>query len=525
MARIQNRASLQAANIRTKSQKFRARTTSIPAPTGGWNARDDIANMPESDAVSMVDMFPSTTDVMLRKGYAQWATGIGGVVESIMPYNSPTTSVMFSAAGGAFFDATARGPVGAPVQTGLTNARWQTVNFANAGGNFLIAVNGADNQRLYDGSTWNTITGVSTPAITGVDTADLIHVNAFKRRLWYVQKNSLKAWYLPVDSIAGAAQPFDLRSYADLGGYLVEMATWTIDSGSGADDLAVFITSQGQVIVYRGIDPANDVTWSLAGIWNVGYPIGNRCMMKYGGDLLILTYDGLFPLSALLQSETVDVKSALSDKIRLAMSDAASFYGGNFGWDITLNSKANMLILNVPLGSSGQQQFVMNTLNKSWCQFTGWSASCFMLFNNEPYFGTDGMVCKAWEGFADNVSDITGTALQAFNYFGSRGQEKRFTMMRPLINTNGQPAVLASVNVDYDLALPTTPASFSPGRASLWDVGLWDVSLWGGNAVLSDWQGIMGLGFCAAPALSIAGNGIESHWMATDVTLEAGAVL
>tara|TARA_R110000868_G_scaffold69515_2_gene204581 strand:- start:4695 stop:6263 length:1569 start_codon:yes stop_codon:yes gene_type:complete len=519
---FQTSATVRAAQVKRGAQLFRANTDSIPAPTGGWNARDALADMDEKDAVQLTNFFPLTTDVMVRKGYTRWATGFTGQAESLMPYNSPTASTLFAAVGTVFYNVTSQGAVGAAVQTGLTNARWQSTNFANTGGNFLMCVNGVDSMRQWDGSAWSTVSA----AITGVATATFVQVNVFKRRVWFVEKDSLKAWYLPVDSITGAAQSIDLRPLASLGGYLVAMGTWTIDSGTGEDDLAVFVTSEGQVIVYRGIDPANDVTWALAGAWNVGSPIGRRCLQKFGGDLLIITFDGIFAMSSLMQSDTVDVHSALSDKIRTAFSDAATDYSANFGWDATVYPAGNMLICNVPISeSAGQQQYVMNTINKSWCNFDGWWASCFMLFNDQPYFGADGAVCKAWSGFADNVADVTGTAIQAFNYFGAKGQQKLFTLMRPLINATGRPAVFVNVNVDYDLIPPTTPALFNPGAFPLWDVALWDYGLWGGRYVLKDWQGINGIGYCAAPVMICAANGFEVNWMASDIVFQPGAVL
>jgi hypothetical protein len=46
-----------------------AKTASIPAPIGGWNARDSLANMSPTDAVQLVNWFPTPTDVSMRKGY------------------------------------------------------------------------------------------------------------------------------------------------------------------------------------------------------------------------------------------------------------------------------------------------------------------------------------------------------------------------------------------------------------------------------------------------------------------------
>ena len=55
---------------------------SITAPVGGWNARDSIAAMNVADAVIMDNFFPRTTDVMVRKGYTDWATGMAIDIET-----------------------------------------------------------------------------------------------------------------------------------------------------------------------------------------------------------------------------------------------------------------------------------------------------------------------------------------------------------------------------------------------------------------------------------------------------------
>ncbi|MEI6590348.1 MAG: hypothetical protein WCO38_10445, partial [Verrucomicrobiota bacterium] len=51
------------------AKKFTATTTSVPAPIGGWNGRDSLANMQPLDAVQLVNWYPTPTDVTMRKGY------------------------------------------------------------------------------------------------------------------------------------------------------------------------------------------------------------------------------------------------------------------------------------------------------------------------------------------------------------------------------------------------------------------------------------------------------------------------
>lgn len=503
------------------SQKRTALSASIPAPVGGWNARDALGEMAPTDAVILTNWFPTPSDVIQRYGYTKHATGISGQVETVMAYSGLTANKLLAAAGTAIYDVTSGGAVGAAVQSGLTNARWQYVNYANTSGNYLYMVNGADAPRYWDGTTW------TNAAITNVTPANLIHINEHKNRLWFVEKNTLNAWYLATSAIAGAATKFDLTGIAMKGGYLMAMGTWTLDAGYGVDDLAAFITSQGEVIVYRGTDPSSANTWALVGVWQIGSPIGRRCLMKFAGDMLVICQDGLYPMSGALQSSRLDPRVALTDKIQFATSQAISSYGANFGWQCCPFPKENMLILNVPvMQGSQQQQYVMNTITKAWCNFTGWEANCWELFNDDPYFGGNGYVGHAWYGNADNGANVACDGLQAFNYFNSRGLLKRFTMMRPVIQTSGVPSIGVAMNIDFNTADTTSPLSFSPTTYGLWDSGVWDTSVWGADLVVTQaWQGVNGVGYCAAPRLKVASQGIQTQWVSTDVVFEKGGIL
>lgn len=139
-------------------QRNNAQVASVPAPVGGWNARDSLANMDPLDAVQMTNMFPTTTNVALRGGYVEWATGMSGQVQTLMTYNGAATVEMFAAdaTGLSIYDVTTQGAVGAPEVTGLTNAKLEYVNIATPGGNYLIYCNGEDSVGSYDGTTWQT---------------------------------------------------------------------------------------------------------------------------------------------------------------------------------------------------------------------------------------------------------------------------------------------------------------------------------------------------------------------------------
>lgn len=495
-------------------------TATLPAPVGGWNARDSVVSMDDHDAVILENFFPLTNDVMLRKGYSEHATGMTGNVETLMAYNKGAASYLFAIADGDVFDITSAGAVGAASLSALTNSRWQHVNFTTAGGNFLVMCNGADSVKNWDGSTW------TSPAITNVTSANLVNVCVHMNRLWFVESGTLKVWYLPTSSIAGAASALDFSALCPRGGYLMACGSWTLDSGSGMDDHFVAVTSEGEVLIYQGSDPSSSTTWSLVGRYQIGEPVGRRCLMKYGSDLLVICQDGLMPLSKALMSSRVNTKVALTDKIQLAMSEAVTQYGTNYGWQTQIFPQQNMLLLNIPKSSTEAQQFVMNTITGSWCEFTGWNAVCWELFNNEIYFGTDTMVCKAWDTTADNGTNINAEALQAFSSFGSANQ-KYFKEARPIILADSSSlGALLGINVDYDQTAPTGSPTFQVATSGVWDSSLWDQATWGGDlSIVKSWQTVGAVGYAAALHIKTASRNANMRWQATTYLYESGVGL
>ena len=583
------------------AKKFTAKTASLPAPIGGWNARDSLAEMAATDAVTLTNWFPTPTDVTLRKGYTKYSTGITGDVNSLMNYAGPSSQTLFAAAGSSIYNcSTSTASVAA---TGLTNSKFQHVNVTTAGGSFLVACNGADAVQIYDGTAWFkvattttaqtissitnstttatlttasahglvtgnrvtisgataaayngtfviTVTGTTTftytmlsnpggsasvvgtysvIGITGVNSNTFVNVNLFKNRLYFTQINTLKCWYLDVNSIGGAANPLDFGSIARNGGFLQAMGTWTLDAGQGADDYAVFVTNMGEVIVYNGTDPTSATTWALKGVWQLGQTFNRRCFFKWSGDLLLLTQDGLVPLASALQSSRLDPRVNLTDKIYFAVSLAASNYYDNFGWQVNYFAAENMLILNIPI-SGGTQQYVMHTITKSWANFTGINANCFEVSGKEGmYFGSNGFVGKFYDGLSDDGNNITATSQQAYSYFDTPGQLKRFTMVRPILQSSGGiPGVFVGLSVDFDTQSQLGAVTFNPGNASTgsWDSAVWDTAVWAGGLVTTKiWQGVTGIGFAASINLNVASQNIALHWASTDYVMEAGGVL
>lgn len=431
-----------------------AQPRSIPAPIGGLNARDSIAAMPETDALVMTNWFPTPTNVEVRGGCQNWASGFIGWVETLMVYRGQSgAQKMFAAVGGAFHDVSGPGAItdGPGFVNGLSSTRWQYTNFGTPGGQFMVCVNGADKMQLYNGSTWQQVTGVSVPiAITGVDTALLIAVAPFQSRLIFIENNSARFWYLPVNQIGGAALSFDLSSQFRLGGYLMAFADWNVDTVDGPQSYATFISSEGEVVVYQGYDPSIPGAWTKVGTFRIGRPIGRRCFQKVGSDLYVISADGLFPLSAAMLTDRSQENKAVSNKITNLINTDVQAYGSNFGWQVILYPLGNKIIVNVPqVENATQYQYVMNTITGAWCKFQYWNAACWELYNDAIYFGANGYVMLADVGTSDNGTAIPTDLKPAFSNFGSPGQQKQWTMVRPMFTADNDFTVTCALNVDF----------------------------------------------------------------------------
>jgi len=500
-----------------------SQSKTMQAPTGGLNARDPYAAMDPKDAIILDNWFPRTADVLSRKGYIDHETGLPSQVNSLMVYAGAAASTMFAASGTAIYDATSAGAVGAAVVTGLGNDKFQYVNISTAGGNYLWAVNGADLAQMWDGATW------TNPAVTGLSgsltTADMSHVNIWGNRLILTQKNSLSIWYLPVNSIAGAASEINFGPLFKLGGKIVMTANWTIDGGTGVDDALIIITSKGEVAVYRGGDPSTAAGFAKAGVYALGSPVGTRCYAKFGSDATLITMDGFEPLSNSLTSTRTNNRVAISDKISGLVTQSTTDYGANFGWEIINFPTENMLIFNVPITTGVEShQYVMNTLTGAWCRFKGWNANCFALMDDVLYFGSNGVVCKAWQNNSDAGSNINTDAKPAFSYFDALGRTKIWKMARPIFSANANPSPGIGLNVDFDDSDNTTTSTFTGGSA-FWDVGLWDAGVFSGQSIYKDWQTIAGYGFCASVRFKFASNILDVRWSAIDYVYEFGDVI
>jgi len=226
-----------------------------------------------------------------------------------------------------------------------------------------------------------------------------------------------------------------------------------------------------------------------------------------GADVAIICVDGVVPLSkALIFDRAAVSQITLTQRIQRVMNQSARLYKDNFGWQIIGYPRGTRAILNVPITEgTTQEQYVMNTLNGAWCRFTGMNANCWELLDDLLYFGgNDGIVYQADNSGTDYGSTLSANMMGAFNYYGTRGNQKRWTMCRPQLTTDQQVAPGLAFNVDFNTNAPLSVAATQSFQLALWDVALWDIGLWAGQVInQSNWTTVSGIGYCASIRLAV----------------------
>ncbi len=405
-----------ARKVNRTAQAPTAQPVAFPAPTGGWVENVNIATGGPGTARVMENTFPGVQGCRVRGGRKKVAT-VGARVKSMFTYQSGVVSRMFAATSAAIYDIT--GLIASTVPTaavsGMASGYWSTVQMGTAGGEFLVAVNGTDTPRTFNGTTW------ATTAITGVTSSELSYVSKHKSRLWFIQKNSLKAWYLPVDSIAGAAVDLSLAGVMQRGGSLMFIATWSQDAGDGQDDRIVFVSTEGEVAVYQGSNPASAADWSLVGLYNITKPLGPKCHFPAGGDLVIGTETGLIPLSAVTQKDpaAMDV-SAMSAAIEQSWRDQVKRRTVDQPMELFKWPRENMLMVSLPHDQT--TSFVANIQTGAWCKYIGWDVQAATVFRDQMYIGDRaGFVYAAEVGGSDEGAATGGLFVPGMPGVGGTG--------------------------------------------------------------------------------------------------------
>lgn len=493
------------------------------APTQGFVSNKPLEALPPNAAAYMQNFFPEAGYVRPRGGTINWATGIDHSVQTIMPYYGITgasiTDKMFAAAGADIYDVTSSGAVGSPVYTASTSAIYDWTPFVNAGGSWLIACNGADPVISYNGTTW------ASAAITG-NTEPLFAVVNYQSRLYFLEKGTGQLWYMPTLGVTGAlAGSLNVGSVFQYGGTPVDLGVWTVQSVSGPVLMLCIISSEGEVIVYTGADPTSSSSFSLVGKFKIGFPLGaTKCFYPIGGDLAIMTVDGIVPISQAmtLDPSAIDQKAMTGPIAPTWLQVIQGIPTTDPRWQMEIYPSHRMLVVNVPDPVNGIYQLVMNTETLAWTRFVNMPANVWLAWEGGLYYGTeDGRIVQADTGSIDTVMVGTSTItapidcqmVGAWTPLGD-GMSRKVTHLisvNAIVDNTCQ--LFAGASFDFNNQLPISQGGGTPAsQAAIWDGSAipqdeWDSGIYAGSVGTRflAWAG--GTGYVFAPTIRAFING------------------
>ncbi len=537
---------------RRRGQMARAKTFHVAAPTGGDDTVSPGTQIPPGRSIFSYNLIGAEYGLRTRLGYREWVTGLDGDPRSILPFSGSTKD----GAGSRLFACTETGiwdcssSTATPTQvvtfgTQNTDSGWGvSCAFTDLNGNhWLIYCDEANGYFTYaeQGSTWTQVAqGSGGTQINGVNPANFVSVTPWKNRLWFVEKDTQRAWYLGLGALYGTAAAFTFGSRFKAGGDLRTLASWTFDGGSGIDDRLVAVSGGGDVLIYTGTDPASASTFALTGVWFVGaVPVGRRLCTDFGGDLLLMSSIGILPLSRLVTGNIIyDRSQYQTNTIENLFNQYQAATASLRGWAMRLHPQDASLIVLIPQApDTPSQQLAMSLVTKGWHRYRGMPMGvCAEAWNGTLYFGSgdgSGRVLVN-DGYLDGISladpnaftPIPWSLLTAYSNLGTPDL-KRIQSIRVKVMSQGGAIPVncqARWNLDLSECPPPSAAAASPGGA-IWDTSLWDQALWAGQyQVQNQLFGAIGIG--QEMALAIAGNATSRMTLiGADVAFDAGSFL
>lgn len=508
------------------------------APTRGWIENENLAAGMPGGAKVLENWFPTQTGARLRGGSRRRAT-LPSAVRSLFSYEAGNLKRMFATTETAIYDVSNiedAHVTPAPVVANLKSGYFSTIPLVNANGQkYLIAVNGSDDPLLFDGVNWQKLNATSVPSLRGADVTTLSHVWKYRNRVYYIATGTMSAWYVKeVNSVGGQLVELPLSGVFKNGGSLLLGATWSVSVGNGIDEKCVFISTNGEVVIFEGGSPELP-DWRKAGQYDTPPPLGKNATTQVGGDLLIMTVGGIIPITQVITKDSAALSLAAITRSIDPEWRKEVLSRSTLPWEILKWPTMNMGIIAMPTTPGRDPYcFVVNLQTGAWCKYTGWDTRCVVLHDGWGYFGTsDGRVLQCEIGGYDDGAVYECRYTGLFESFGSVGYTKTIHMARATFRASKAINPKVSVSTNYAVRYPPAPdAALDTSASSNWDVGLWDRAKWDGASALQSlslrWVSIGETGFAVAPQLQVTAGGRETpdaELITMDVIYEVGGMV
>lgn len=527
----------------------------FPAPIGGIDSRISLTNPDPTVCVYTFNMVPFEYGMAVRKGYREWQLNVNNGnflgIHTMIPYDGlpvdQTDDRLFAVTNEGIWDVT--------VATAAPILKLSFIDDSvNAGyGVYTQYVTDADEQLLFYADSKNglftydpqTDTWAQTTGITGPVIENVRFIVSHKQRLWLVEEDSAKAWYLPIRSIAGAAVEFFFGSKFKHGGNLAGLFNWSVDGGDGVDDYLVGVSRSGDVLPYRGTDPTDANTWQLQGTFFVGeIPAGPFFATETGGEMYILSNFGLNSMNELLQGVDSSVlrkdqiQGNVTGKITGILRERLENTKGDFGWAVRVIPAEGGILISSPRVQSGDFiQFYYNFSTNAWGIWRGVPIEAFEIWKSDVVFGSPLGNIYIMDVFVDNVLitppvdvangvPIEFSLLTSYLPLTQEGVYKRVKLIRPDFLARSKPEFSVLARYDYDLTEAILSITEPTENDGIWDISLWDIAIWGAsdsqafNNILGTW------GTGRYIAIAMVGKTRDfTRLIGWDVVLDTGGIM
>lgn len=492
----------------------------IPAPLGGVNLRDGIANIQSPEAIVLNNLIPRPTCVENRgatssRGDAQVGEirtlaghpsgilavgGYNGAQNYLRPFNTDTNAF------------------GVAVAISANNAPfWNSTLFQD----LLILTNGADTPQAMNAGG-----GFASLVITGVTAEDLWGCQTFKGRVYYWEENAQSFWYAAAGAYQGALTEFDLSAYTVKDGYLFALVPLTIDGGAGPDDLAAFVFSTGEVLLFQGDDPGDANAWQQIGRFYIPTPIGPQCWQISGSASVVSTEVGLVDLARALAVGPYDASALVGQQI--SGSRIAETASPIVTSQLQIVPNDNILAwVRYPATSymdgGALQVFVMDLASKRWGVVEGWeTATAIGVCANRMFIGDSFGWLNEYSnsGSTDTVGQ-TGSTVSfvcrgkcAFNDLGAPANRKQVTGVNLICDASE-----GSGTLDAGVTIYADYVQDDGGATAIVPSAFRDEATQRGEY----WSRIMANGFRLSVELTFGGAGLgRGRWYGADLLLRTG---
>lgn len=375
-----------------------------------------------------------------------------------------------------------------------------------------------DNELITSSTGSATVDGAPVPifvGITGVDTRTLSFVWVYKNRLFFIQKDSLIVWHLDVDKISGVATAFPMGGELSEGGKLLMGSSWSLDTSGdgGLSEQCIFASTEGQVVVYQGINPEDAASWSKVGTYKIGKPLGPLAWIRAGGDIIFATDIGDIPLSQAINRDVAALApAAVSYPIETEWNKEVAARRSE-PWNCVVWPEQQMvLVAPRTVDDNPPMAFVANARTGAWAKFTGWDIRCMCVFEGRLFFGSqNGRVVECYVTGMDEGVPFTANYVPLFNDFGNPASLKIPLIARARLRGSNEVNAQLDIMADYMINLPSAPSSNPIDTSSVWGGSVWGASTWGGTKdkrIQQAWTSVGGLGYSLAPSLQITSGSL-----------------